>query len=167
MSRLCRYSTLAMNRKISAPFHIQLAVDGSEYSTASTQLIRDLPLPPHSCITILGVVPPGQSLYGSKLMHAQPLPVKADIFGHTMGPIAYLMPSMPILADLSTSSHQAELQKHKGASHSRRDETDLGSCGSQDKGGNSGRRPCFSNSDVFSIARDRPDRSRDARTQCD
>jgi hypothetical protein len=102
-----------------------------------------------------------------QVMHAQPLPVKADIFGHTMGPIAYLMPSMPILADLSTSSHQAELQKHKGASHSRRDETDLGSCGSQDKGGNSGRRPCFSNSDVFSIARDRPDRSRDARTQCD
>jgi nucleotide-binding universal stress UspA family protein len=56
-----------MNRKISAPFHIQLAVDGSEHAIVATQLINDLPLPRHSRITILGVVPSGQSLYESKL----------------------------------------------------------------------------------------------------
>ena len=219
-----------MNRKISTPFHIQLALDGSEYSTASTQLISDLSLPPHSRITILGVVPPGPSLYESRLsaalkqaekslgrkaieseavllyghtakqlieygsehrpdlmvigakglyatlkillggvahqvveharwpvlvtrtpyhglrrvllatdgsqngrlaaeylahfplppqaeiqvVHAQPLLAETEIFAHTMGPIAYLTPSMPILADRPTLSHQAELQKQKG-----------------------------------------------------
>jgi nucleotide-binding universal stress UspA family protein len=56
-----------MNEKIPAPFHIQLAVDGSEYSTAATQLVSGLSLLPHSRITILGVVPPGQSRYESKL----------------------------------------------------------------------------------------------------
>ena len=64
---VCGYSLLAMNSKIRAPFHIQLAVDGSEYSIAATQLISDLPLLPYSRITILGVVPPGQSIYESKL----------------------------------------------------------------------------------------------------
>ena len=52
------------------PFRIQLAVDGSEHAVAATQLIRDLPLPRNSLITILGVVPPGQSLYESKLRAA-------------------------------------------------------------------------------------------------
>jgi hypothetical protein len=56
-----------MTRKPPAPFHIQLAVDGSEYSTAVIQLVSDLPLLRHSRITILAVVPPGQSRYESKL----------------------------------------------------------------------------------------------------
>jgi nucleotide-binding universal stress UspA family protein len=49
-----------MNRQTPAPFRIQLAVDGSEYSMAATELIRDLPLPPGTQITILGVVTPGR-----------------------------------------------------------------------------------------------------------
>ena len=61
------YSPFAMNSKIPAPFRILLAVDGSEYSMAATQLVSDLLLLPHSRITILGVVPRGQSVYESKL----------------------------------------------------------------------------------------------------
>lgn len=37
---------------------------------AATQLTADLPLLPHSRITVLGVVPPGQSVYESKLSAA-------------------------------------------------------------------------------------------------
>ena len=59
-----------MNTKIPAPFHIQLAVDGSNHAMAATQLVSDLLLPRHSRITILGVVPPDQSLYESKLRGA-------------------------------------------------------------------------------------------------
>ena len=219
-----------MNRKTHVPFHIQLAFDGSEYSMAAAQLVSDLSLLRHSRITILGVVPPGQSRYESKLStalrqaekilgrkaveteavllygheakqlieygsehrpdlmvigakglyatlkillggvaqqvveharwpvlvtrtpyhglrrvllatdgsqnsrlaaeylaqfplpplaelqvaHAQPLLAETDVFAHPMGPIAYLTPSMPMLADRPTPSHQAELQKHKG-----------------------------------------------------
>ena len=224
------YSLIDMNNKTSSPFHIQLAVDGSEYSMAATQLVSDLPLPRHSQITILGVVPPGQSRYESKLsgaltqaektlgrkavetesillyghvakqlieygtehrpdlmvigakglyatlkillggvaqqvveqarwpvlvtrtpyhglrrvllatdgsqncrlaaeylaqfplppqveiqvVHAQPLLAEAEVFAYSMGPIGYLTPSMPVLADRPTVSHQEELQKQKG-----------------------------------------------------
>jgi nucleotide-binding universal stress UspA family protein len=61
-----------MNSKPSLvpPFRIQLAVDGSDHSMAAAQLVSDLPLPLHSHITILGVVPPGQSRYESKLSSA-------------------------------------------------------------------------------------------------
>ena len=61
-----------MNNKSSLvpPFRIQLAVDGSDHSMAAAQLVSDLPLPLHSRITILGVVPPGQSRYESKLSSA-------------------------------------------------------------------------------------------------
>ena len=59
-----------MNKKIPSSFHVQLAVDGSEHAMAATQLINDLSLPRNSRVTILGVVPPGQSLYESKLRAA-------------------------------------------------------------------------------------------------
>lgn len=224
------YIIFAMNRRISSPFHVQLAVDGSEHAMAATQLVSDLSLPRHSRVTILGVVPPGQSLYESKLraalmqaekvlgrqavetesvllyghaakqlleygtehrpdlmvigakglyatlkillgglaqqvveqarwpvlvtrtpyhglrrvllatdgskncllaaeylaqfplpphaeiqvVHAQPLLEEAATFAYHMGPIAYLAPSMPLLADRPTASHQLELQKQKG-----------------------------------------------------
>jgi nucleotide-binding universal stress UspA family protein len=49
-----------VNTQVPAPFRIQLAVDGSEYSMAATELIRDLLLPPESEITIVGVVTPGR-----------------------------------------------------------------------------------------------------------
>ena len=63
------YSQTDMNNKSSLlpSFQIQLAVDGSEHAMAATQLVNDLPLPRNSRVTILGVVPPGQSLYESKL----------------------------------------------------------------------------------------------------
>jgi nucleotide-binding universal stress UspA family protein len=56
-----------MDREFPAPFHIQLAVDGSDYAGVATRLVNDLPLRPHSQVTILGVVPPGQSRYESRL----------------------------------------------------------------------------------------------------
>ncbi len=61
-----------MNKKFSSsqPLQIQLAVDGSEHAIAATQLVSDLPLPRNSRVTILGVVPAGQSLYESKLRAA-------------------------------------------------------------------------------------------------
>jgi nucleotide-binding universal stress UspA family protein len=49
-----------MNRKPSAFFHVQLAVDGSEYSMAAAQLVSDLRLAPESSITLLGVLTPNQ-----------------------------------------------------------------------------------------------------------
>ncbi|HET6597024.1 MAG TPA: universal stress protein [Anaerolineales bacterium] len=219
-----------MNRKILPPFHIQLAVDGSEDSMAATQLVSDLSLLPHSRITILGVVPRGQSLYESKLrvvlnqaertlgrkavdtesvllyghtarqlieygmehrpdlmiigakglnatlkillggvahqvmeharwpvlvtrtpyhglhrvllaadgsennrlaaeylaqfplpshaeiqvVHAQPLVAETEVVAHSLGPIAYLTPAMPVLAGSPAVSHQADMQKQQG-----------------------------------------------------
>jgi nucleotide-binding universal stress UspA family protein len=232
MAHLRGYSQPDMNNKSSfvPPFRIHLAVDGSEHAMAATQLVSDLPLPRHSHITILGVVPPGQSLYESKLraalmqaekilgrkavetesvllyghaarqlieygsehrpdlmvigakglyatlkillgglaqqvveqahwpvlvtrtpyhglrrvlfatdgsqncrlaaeylaqfplpphaeiqvVHAQPVLAEAETPVHSIGPIAYLAPSMPLLADRPTASHQVELQKQKG-----------------------------------------------------
>ena len=64
------YITAAMDIKKISPFHVHLAVDGSEHAMAATQLINDLSLPRNSRVTILGVVPPGQSLYESKLRAA-------------------------------------------------------------------------------------------------
>jgi nucleotide-binding universal stress UspA family protein len=51
-----------MNKEFSSPqpFQIQLAVDGSEYSTAAAHLLSDLPFPPGTSITLLGVVTPGR-----------------------------------------------------------------------------------------------------------
>jgi nucleotide-binding universal stress UspA family protein len=66
----CRYIISAMDKKTSSPFHVQLAVDGSEHAMAATRLVNDLSLPRNSRVTILGVVPPGQSLYESKLRAA-------------------------------------------------------------------------------------------------
>jgi nucleotide-binding universal stress UspA family protein len=221
-----------MNNKssLAAPFWIQLAVDGSEYSMAAAQLVSDLDLPLRSRITILAVVPPGQSRYEANLrpvlrqaekildrkavetesvllyghaakqlieyghenrpdlmvigakgeyatlkillggvvqqvveharwpvlvtrtpyhglgrvlfaadgspqsrqtaqylaqfplpaqaeiqvIHAEPLPAETEVYVPSMGPIAYLAPSMPVMADQKTLSHQAELRKHKG-----------------------------------------------------
>jgi nucleotide-binding universal stress UspA family protein len=59
-----------MNKKIPSPFHVQIAVDGSEHAMAATQLVSDLSLPRNSRITILGVVPPGKSQYESRLRAA-------------------------------------------------------------------------------------------------
>src|SRR5690242_11899745 len=61
-----------MNSKSSLvpSFQIHLAVDGSDHAIAAAQLVNDLPLPRHSRITILGVVPSGQSRYESKLSTA-------------------------------------------------------------------------------------------------
>ncbi len=72
MARLRGYSLPDMNNKSSLvpSFRIHLAVDGSEHAMAATQLVSDLPLPRHSRITILGVVPPGQSRYESKMRAA-------------------------------------------------------------------------------------------------
>ncbi len=72
MARLRGYSLPDMNNKSSLvpSFRIHLAVDGSDHAMAATQLVSDLPLPRHSCITILGVVPPGQSRYESKMRAA-------------------------------------------------------------------------------------------------
>jgi nucleotide-binding universal stress UspA family protein len=232
MLPLREYSQLDMNNKSSfvPPFRVQLAVDGSEHSMAATQLVSDLPLLRHSCITILGVVPPDQSRYESRLsaaliqaekllgrkavetesvllyghaarqlieygiehrpdlmvigakglyatlkillgglaqqvveharwpvlvtrtpyhglrrvllatdgsqncrlaaeylaqfpllpqaeiqvVHAQPLLTEVEAFAHNLGPIAYLTPSMPLVADRPTASHQMELQKQEG-----------------------------------------------------
>jgi nucleotide-binding universal stress UspA family protein len=44
-----------------SPIAIQLAVDGSEHSLAATHLIGDLPLPPGSQVTALGVLTPRRS----------------------------------------------------------------------------------------------------------
>ena len=220
-----------MNKKTPSPFHVHLAIDGSEHAMAATQLVSDLSLPRNSHITILGVVPPGESPYESRLraafvqaektlgrkaaetesvllyghvakqlieygsahppdlmvigakglyatlkillggvaqqvvQHAHwpvlvtrppyhglrrvllatdgspnsrltteylalfPLPPQAEIqvahaqpilveetatYVHHSGPIAYLAPSMPLMADRPTASHQMELQKQRG-----------------------------------------------------
>jgi len=224
------YIISAMNRQTPSLFHVQLAVDGSEHAMAATQLVNDLSLPRNSRVTILGVVPPDQSLYESKLraalmqaekvlgrkavetesvvlyghaakqlieygsehgpdlmvigakglyatlkillgglaqqvveqarwpvlvtrtpyhglrrvllatdgspncrlaaeylarfplpphaeiqvVHAQPLLEETATYAHHMGPIAYLTPSMPLLADRPAASHQLELQKQRG-----------------------------------------------------
>jgi nucleotide-binding universal stress UspA family protein len=56
------YSKIKMNKKFSSPqpFQIQLAVDGSEYSTAAARLLSNLPFSPITSITLLGVVTPGR-----------------------------------------------------------------------------------------------------------
>jgi hypothetical protein len=67
---LSGYIVSAMDKKPPSPFHVHLAVDGSEHAMAATQLINDLSLPRNSRVTILGVVSAGQSLYESKLRAA-------------------------------------------------------------------------------------------------
>ena len=67
---LSGYIISAMDKKTPSPFHVHLAVDGSEHAMTATQLINDLSLPRNSRVTILGVVSAGQSLYESKLRAA-------------------------------------------------------------------------------------------------
>lgn len=50
-----------LERHNASPIEILVAVDGSEHSTAATHLIGDLPLPPGSEVTVLGVVTPRRS----------------------------------------------------------------------------------------------------------
>lgn len=52
------------------PFQIQLAIDGSEYSTAAVHLLSDLPFPFGASITLLGVVTPGWPPDESMLIEA-------------------------------------------------------------------------------------------------
>jgi nucleotide-binding universal stress UspA family protein len=56
-------------------WNIFLAVDGSQHARAATRLVKDLPLPPGSSITALGVVTPlqipGQSVLSAALDEAQ------------------------------------------------------------------------------------------------
>lgn len=58
---------LVMNSEAHVSFQVQLAVDDSEYSVVATELVNNLALTRLSRITILGVVPSGQSIYESKL----------------------------------------------------------------------------------------------------
>lgn len=44
------------------PLNILLAVDGSEHSLAAARLIRDLPLPADSNVTVLGVLTPRRTI---------------------------------------------------------------------------------------------------------
>jgi nucleotide-binding universal stress UspA family protein len=66
-----------MNRKLSSsqPLQIQLGVDGSEYSMAAVQMLSDLPLPPGSRMTILGVLtagqPPGEGMLRAAMENAE------------------------------------------------------------------------------------------------
>ena len=53
-----------------SPITIQLAVDGSEYSIAATHLLGDLPLPPGSQVSALGVLTPNRSPGRGALMAA-------------------------------------------------------------------------------------------------
>jgi nucleotide-binding universal stress UspA family protein len=72
-----------MNRKIPAPFHVQLAVDGSEYSMAAAQLVSDLRLAPESSITLLGVLtpnqPPNETTLQAAMTQAEQILSKATI----------------------------------------------------------------------------------------
>jgi nucleotide-binding universal stress UspA family protein len=72
-----------MNRKICAPFHVQLAVDGSEYSMAAAQLVGDLRLAANSSITILGVLtrnqPPNETTLRAAMTQAEQILSRAAI----------------------------------------------------------------------------------------
>ncbi|HSK86724.1 MAG TPA: universal stress protein, partial [Anaerolineales bacterium] len=52
------------------PFHIMLAVDGSDHALAAAQLINTLPLPPRSQVTLVGVLAPKRSPRQSALLAA-------------------------------------------------------------------------------------------------
>jgi nucleotide-binding universal stress UspA family protein len=84
------------------PYHglrrVLLATDGSRNCRLAAEYLAQFPLPPQTKIQVA---------------HAQPFITEADVFSPTMGPIAYLTPSMPLLAHRSTASQQAELQKQK------------------------------------------------------
>ena len=60
----------SLERHNLSPIAIQLAVDGSEHSIAATHLIGDLPLPPESQVTALGVLTPRRSPGRAALMVA-------------------------------------------------------------------------------------------------
>jgi len=59
-----------MNTSRASPLKIILAVDGSEHSLAAVQLVRDLPLPPGSQVTAVGVLTPRQTPHRSWLLAA-------------------------------------------------------------------------------------------------
>jgi nucleotide-binding universal stress UspA family protein len=85
------------------PYHglrrVLLAADGSENSRLASEYLAQFPLPYQAEIQVV---------------HAQPIPVEPEVFTHSLGPIAYLTPSMPVLANRPSASPQAELQKQKG-----------------------------------------------------
>jgi nucleotide-binding universal stress UspA family protein len=85
------------------PYHglrrVLLATDGSQNCRLAAEYLARFPLP---------------SQVEIQVVHAQPLLAETEVFFHSLGPIAYLTPSMPVLADRPTVSHQAELQKQKG-----------------------------------------------------
>jgi nucleotide-binding universal stress UspA family protein len=78
---------------------VLLATDGSQNCRLVAEYLAQFPLPPQA---------------GIQVVHAQPLLAEAEVFSQGMGPIAYLTPSMPLLADRPTPFHQVELQKQKG-----------------------------------------------------
>ena len=78
---------------------VLLAADGSQNCRLAAEYLAQFPLPPHAEIQVV---------------HAQPVLAEAETLVHSMGPIAYLAPSMPLLADRPAASHQLELQKQKG-----------------------------------------------------
>ena len=52
------------------PLNILLAVDGSEHSLAAAKLIRDLPLPANSNVTVVGVLTPRRTIGRAPLQTA-------------------------------------------------------------------------------------------------
>jgi nucleotide-binding universal stress UspA family protein len=87
-----------------APYHglrrVLLATDGSPNTRLAAEYLAQFPLPLHAEIQVV---------------HAQPLLLEElDRFAYNKGPIAYLAPSMPLMADRPTASHRAELYKQRG-----------------------------------------------------
>lgn len=79
---------------------VLLATDGSQNCRLAAQYLAQFPLPSHTEIQVA---------------HAQPILLEeAATYVHRSGPIAYLAPSMPLMADRLTASHQMELQKQRG-----------------------------------------------------
>ena len=94
-----RWPVLVMRTPYHGLRRVLLATDGSENCRLAAEYLAQFPLPPHAEIQVV---------------HAQPVLAEAETVAHSMGPIAYLAPSMPLLADRPTASHQLELQKQKG-----------------------------------------------------
>jgi nucleotide-binding universal stress UspA family protein len=85
------------------PYHglrrVLLATDGSRNCRLAAEYLAQFPLPTQAEIQVV---------------HVQPLPEEVDTFAYSMGPIVYVTPSMPHLADRPTVSQQADLEKRKG-----------------------------------------------------
>ncbi len=85
------------------PYHglgrVLFATDGSPHSRLTAEYLAQLPLPPQAEIQVV---------------HAEPLRAETEVYVPSMGPIAYLAPAMPLMADRSTISDLEELRRHKG-----------------------------------------------------